>query len=237
MFKRFLKWAALRLAWIAVLLLVAAAVVLGVPDSRYVVLGYLNNEPFQDNLPKSYYVQALKSPDTKTRRHAAFCLGVLGPEGRDTVPSLSAALDDKDPLVRINAALALYKFGPGAREALPALIRALADEVDLVRMDAAMSLARLGPDARAAVPALIAALQRKENRAYVLPFPRTIREQMVVTLGRIGPDAHAAVPALTAALTDEQASMRTSAAEALRRIDPAALEKAPPDPAPPAGSD
>jgi HEAT repeat protein len=233
MLKRFLAWAAVRLAWVAVLLLIAAAVVFGVPGSRYVVLGYLNNEPFYDNMPRTYYVQALKSPDTKTRRHAAFALGVLGPEGRGTVSGLIAALDDdKDPLVRINAALALYKFGPGAREALPAIIRALRDEVDLVRMDAAMSLARLGPDAREAVPALIEALPRKENRTQVLPFPRSIREQMVVALGKIGPDAHAAVPALTAALTDEQVSMRTSAAEALQRIDPA-----PPDPVPPAGSD
>jgi HEAT repeat protein len=223
------------LAWVAVLLLVAAAVVLGVPGSRYLVLGYLNDEPFHDNMPASYYVGALKSSDRKTREHAAFALGVLGSNVRGEVPALGEALQDEDPVVRINAALSLYKLGPMARGALPALIRALADEVDLVRMDAAMALSRLGPDARDAVPALIEALQRPENRGHVLTFPRSIREQMVATLGRIGPDAQEAVPALTAALADEKVSMRDLAADALRRIDPAALEKAPPDRAPPAG--
>jgi HEAT repeat protein len=228
MYKRFL-------AWVAVLLLVAAAVVLGVPGSRYVVLGYLNNEPFHDNMPASYYVGALKSPDHQTRADAAFALGVLGGDGRGEVPALGEALKDEDPIVRINAALSLYKLGPMARAALPALIRALADQVDLVRMDAALALSRLGPDARDAVPALIEALQRPENRGYVLTFPRSIREQMVATLGRIGPDAHEAVPVLTAALADEKVSMRDLAADALRKIDPAALEKAPSDRTPPTG--
>ena len=225
------------LVWVAVLFLIGAAVVFGVPGSRVVVLGYLNHEPFHDNLPSSYYVQALKSPDKQARESAAFALGVMDPAGRGTVPALGEALRDDDPLVRINAALSLYKLGPAAREALPALIRALTDEVDLVRMDAAMALSRFGPDAREAVPALVEALQRQENRGHVLTFPRSIREQMAATLGRIGPDAREAVPALCAALTDDQAAMRDTAAEALERIDPAALRKAAPDRAPGAGLD
>ena len=218
------------LAWVAVLALVAVGIVFGVPGSRYVVLGYLNHEQFHENLPASYYLQALKSPNKKAREDAAFALGVLGPEVRGTVPALGEALrNDDDPLVRINAALSLYKMGPNARDAIPALIRALADEIDLVRMDAALALSRMGPDARDAVPALIEALQRKDNRGYVLTFPRTIREQVAVTLGRIGPDAHDAVPALTAALSDDTPGMRDSAAQALEKIDPAALRKAAPD--------
>jgi HEAT repeat protein len=220
MYKRFL-------AWTAVLLVIVAGIVFAVPGSRYVVLGYLNNEPFHENLPRSYYVRALKSPDDKVRENAAFALGVLDADSRGSVPALAEALHDSDMFVRINAALSLYKLGPAAREALPALIRALTDEIDLVRMDAAMALSRLGPDAREAVPALIEALQRKENRGYVLTFPRSIREQMAATLGRIGPDAHDAVPVLTAALADEEATMRHSAAEALKEIEPEALRNAP----------
>jgi HEAT repeat protein len=233
MAKRLLAW----VAWVAVLVLIAAGVVFGVPGSRVVVLGYLNGEPFHENLPRSYYVQALKSPDGKTRQDAAFALGVLQPTGDGAVSALADALGDHDALVRINAALSLYKLGPAAREALPALIRALADDIDLVRMDAAMALARIGPDARQAVPALVEALQRQENRGHVLTFPRSIREQMADALGRIGPDAHDAVPVLCTALTDEQAAMRDTAAQALERIDPAALRKAAPDRAPQAGLD
>jgi HEAT repeat protein len=225
------------LVWGVVLVLIGAGVVLGVPGSRVMVLGYLNREPFHDNRPRSYYLQALKSPDTTSRQKAAFALGVMDPVGRGTVPALGDALGDDDPVVRINAALSLYKLGPAAREAVPALIRALADQVDLVRMDAAMALARIGPDAREAVPALVEALQRRENRGYVLTFPRSIREQMADALGRIGPDAHEAVPVLSAALADDQAAMRDTAAQALGRIDPEALRKAAPDRAPHAGLD
>jgi HEAT repeat protein len=225
------------LGWVAIVVVLVAVIVFGVPGSRLVVMGYLNREPFHDNWPRSYYVQALKSPDNRARENAAFALGMMDADRQATVPALGDALRDDDPLVRINAALSLYKLGPVARDAVPALIRALTDEIDLVRMDAAMALSRIGPDARDAVPTLIEGLQRAENRGHVLTFSRSIREQMAVTLGRIGPDAREAVPALCAALTDEQAAMRDSAAQALERIDPAALRKAAPDRAPPAGLD
>lgn len=214
------------LAWVGLMLLAALAVVFVVPGSRNVTVGYLRREPVIDNLPESYYVQALKSPKWETRRQAAFALGTLGKDGRGAVRALAVALHDDEPRVRFNAALALFKIGPegGAEGAVPDLSEALDDDVPLVRMDAAMALFRLGPAARAAVPALVAAVQRRDNRTLApgIPFGHTIREQAALALGRIGPDAREAVPVLRQALADDEPNMRGSAAEALHLIDPTA---------------
>jgi HEAT repeat protein len=215
------------LAWVAIMLLVAAGVIFTVPGSRYLALGYLRQEPFRDNMPASYYVRALQSPDPKTRQEAAKILGTIdGAEGRALVPALARALEDADDQVRVNAALALYKIGPDAREAVPALIVALRDKENRVRMDAAMTLFRIGPDAREAVPALIAAMQAAENKTSIMSIGVTIRAEAAQALGRIGPDAREAVPALRDALRDDDPAMRSAAQDALRRINPEALDKA-----------
>jgi HEAT repeat protein len=217
------------LAWVAVMLLVAAGVIFTVPGSRYLALGYLRQEPFRDNMPASFYVRELQSPDPKTRQQAAKILGTIdGVQGRAVVPALARALTDDDDQVRVNAALALFKIGPDAGEAVPALIGALRDKDNRVRMDAAMALFKIGPDAREAVPALIAAMQAVENKTSVMNIGVSIRAEAAQALGRIGPDARAAVPALTVALRDDDPVMRTAATEALRRIDPEALDKAGP---------
>jgi HEAT repeat protein len=215
------------LAWVGILLAATLAVVLVVPGSRTLTLGYLKREPTIDNLPESYYVQAMRSPKWETRRDAVFALGTLGKDGRGAVAALAAALHDDEPRVRFNAALALFKIGPdgGAAAAVGDLSEALDDDVPLVRMDAAMALCRIGPGARAAVPALIQALRRRDNRVLApgMPFGYTIREQAALALGRIGPGARDAVPDLREALSDEEPNMRGSAAAALRLIDPTAL--------------
>jgi HEAT repeat protein len=51
--------------------------------------------------------ETLKSTDPWARRHAARCLGSLGPNAKDAVPQLSAVLEDKDEGVRDAAAKAL----------------------------------------------------------------------------------------------------------------------------------
>jgi HEAT repeat protein len=51
--------------------------------------------------------ETLKAADPWARRQAARFLGSFGPYGKDAVPALSAALDDKDEGVRKVAAVAL----------------------------------------------------------------------------------------------------------------------------------
>jgi len=45
-------------------------------------------------------------------------LGGMGPDAKDAVPALVAALKDRDPSVRAAAAYALGQIGPDARSAL-----------------------------------------------------------------------------------------------------------------------
>jgi HEAT repeat protein len=71
--------------------------------------------------PVAYWVDALKAPDPRARKEAAFKLGNAGPVEPTVFPAVLAALKDADPQVRAEAVKALVKFGPAARDALPAL--------------------------------------------------------------------------------------------------------------------
>jgi HEAT repeat protein len=70
----------------------------------------------------SYWVEALRDPDPKTRKKAAFKLGNVGEADAAALPALVGALKDKDPGVRREVILALLKFGPAASEAIPTLL-------------------------------------------------------------------------------------------------------------------
>lgn len=72
--------------------------------------------------PVGHWVQALRNPDVKVRKQAAFKLGNVGPTDSAALPALMAALKDRDARVRREAILALVKCGPGAKDAIPELI-------------------------------------------------------------------------------------------------------------------
>jgi HEAT repeat protein len=67
----------------------------------------------------SKWAEALRDPDAKQRKQAAFTLGNIGPSDPAALPALIGALKDTDPGVRCEALLALVKYGPQAREAVP----------------------------------------------------------------------------------------------------------------------
>jgi HEAT repeat protein len=71
--------------------------------------------------PVTYWVEALRDPDARQRKTAAFKLGNAGPADPAVLPALLAALQDPDPVVRREVILSLVKFGPAAREAVPVL--------------------------------------------------------------------------------------------------------------------
>jgi HEAT repeat protein len=71
--------------------------------------------------PIAYWVDALKAPDPRVRKEAAFKLGNAGPIEPTVFPAVHAALKDADPQVRGEAIRALAKFGPTAREAVATL--------------------------------------------------------------------------------------------------------------------
>jgi HEAT repeat protein len=80
--------------------------------------------------------------------HHRFCgeaLERLGPEARETVPTLGEALGDSDPRVRRAAAAALRHIGPAAADAIPSLRKLLHDEDRSVREAVALALEMIRP--------------------------------------------------------------------------------------------
>jgi hypothetical protein len=75
----------------------------------------------QPTMAGGKWAEALRSPDAKVRKRAAFTLGNIGWSDAAVLPALMGALKDSDAGVRCEAILALLKYGPGAREALTKL--------------------------------------------------------------------------------------------------------------------
>jgi HEAT repeat protein len=90
------------------------------------------------------WAEALRDPDAKLRKKAAFTLGNIGPSDPAVLPALIGALEDADAGVRCEAILSLLKCGPAAKEALPALAEVQQRDRDAqVRSCAARALAKL----------------------------------------------------------------------------------------------
>jgi HEAT repeat protein len=91
------------------------------------------------------WAAALRDPDARLRKKAAFTLGNIGPSDAAVLPALLNALKDREAAVRCEAILALLKYGPGARDALPALTELQRHDPDVrVRSYAARAVQRLG---------------------------------------------------------------------------------------------
>ena len=90
------------------------------------------------------WAEALRDPDAKVRKKAAFTLGNIGPSDPAVLPALIGALKDADAGVRCEAILALLKYGPEARGAVAALEELRQRDRDAkVRTCAARAVAKL----------------------------------------------------------------------------------------------
>jgi HEAT repeat protein len=105
------KWLALALAFLATVFVCL------MPLLPRAAVG----EAVHQGKATSSWEQQLRSSDPEFRREAARALGQMGPEAKEAVPSLMAALKDEDRAVRIQAAHALGEIGPEAKAAVPAL--------------------------------------------------------------------------------------------------------------------
>ena len=94
--------------------------------------------------PVSFWIQEMKNPDAKARRHAVAKLGNVGATDPAVPPGLQSALSDADSGVRAEAILALMKCGPTAKDAIPALTEMQTKDRDAqVREYAGKALAKL----------------------------------------------------------------------------------------------
>lgn len=163
---------------------------------------------------------AFQVPDSMVRLRALVDMADLGDEAELAVPAVVVLLA-KDPLaeVRGKAADTLGAIKPGAKEATDGLKAALQDSDVHVRIKAAQALGKVKGHAGEAVPVLCNVLKDAASKA-------TQREDAARALGKLGTEASAAVPELEKALKDKSESVRDAAGEALKKIDPAAAEKA-----------
>jgi HEAT repeat protein len=77
------------------------------------------------------------------RQYSALALGEIGPEAREAVPALIAALQDPEWAVRRQAALALGQIGADARTSVASLQKLTRDRDSLVRKAAQQALQQI----------------------------------------------------------------------------------------------
>lgn len=100
-------------------------------------------EKYFSGEPVEHWLEAIKSPDPKTRKKAADVLGNVGPVDPRAVPALIEAVKDRDAKVRDAAVLGLSKIGPPASSAESVLEEATKDKDSTVRTHAATALERV----------------------------------------------------------------------------------------------
>ncbi len=193
-------------------------------------------------------VAALKDTDPVVRWGAAGALGAIGPEANAAVPPLTDALKDKDIEVRHFAARALVRIGDqAAREAAVPVLREVLQKGDAsqrLRAEIIVLLWKIGPgvvpEPARLDPGDLPAAANMLQGLYATPADQTTRRNAVPTLlkafesgttdaayrasyaqalGAVGPDAEAAIPSLRLGLKDNDAGVRTAAAEALKKIE------------------
>jgi HEAT repeat protein len=108
------------------------------------MLGCSRTDPRQEKYfsgqPVEHWLEAIKSPDPKTRKKAAAVLGNVGPVDLRSIPALIEAVKDSDPKVRDAAVLSLSKIGPAAASAADVLQEATKDNDPTVRSHAKTAL-------------------------------------------------------------------------------------------------
>jgi len=155
-------------------------------------------------------IGALRDKDSSVIQHAAIGLGRIG--DRRAVEPLMAALKHKESSVRRLAATALGEIGDAA--AAPLLTRALNDRDPDVRWAAKSALERVRPPRTGSNVQEFIRHLRSEYESQ--------REEATVELGALGdPEA---IYSLIALFDDEYVSIRGTAASAVARIGPQAIE-------------
>ena len=150
------------------------------------------------------------------RVEALRSLRVIGPQAKEAIPALIAALKDPDVDMRRMAAMALGNIGgdPNSVAALAAMLTEDHEGNADLRAAAAYALAGMGPQAKAALPALIVALH---DRSVVV---RAAAVHPLVSLACAGAsvDIRAAVPHLLQWFDDSDLNIRQQAVSALLAI-------------------
>ena len=126
----------------------------------------------------------LTSDDSDAKFYAIWTLGWIGPDAKETAPTMIKLMTDKNDGVRRKAAFALGRLAGDPDKAMEVLLAAFKDESPEVRQAAGDALAKFG---KIAVPPLIELLKTDNIETWM---------QASIALGEIGADAQDAVPLL-----------------------------------------
>lgn len=138
----------------------------------------------------------LKDSNDQVRIAATEGIGLLPADATNTLPALTAALNDRNSEVRRFAAVAMNELGEQAEPATDALLEKLSDPD--VALDASRALAHIGSKA---LPKLVERLASDNV---------TARKGAAAAISQMGPDASAAIPDLMKCIDskDEDADVR-----------------------------
>jgi HEAT repeat protein len=178
-------------------------------DLRFRFLALAKEQPFV----KIYYVPALHLNYAAT---AGFNL--LGAKASNSVPELieiykAHGSEESSAYV----AYALGRIGPAAEKALPLLLPGITNKDETFRIYHLRAIGEIHAQPKLAVPPIMTCLTNLSTPTRIIA---------IRALGEYGGDANAAVPQLLEALKDPNYSIRNSATNALKKIDPEAAAKA-----------
>jgi hypothetical protein len=120
---------------------VVIGLVLADPVNRIKLLAWINGETFRAEMPLSYWLASLNSPDGNLRYKAILAVS----HEKTAIPGLTRRLQDDIVLLRSMAALELAHFGADAKDAVPALVVLLKDEDRSCRQAARDALQQIDP--------------------------------------------------------------------------------------------
>ena len=210
----------------------------------------------QEGKSADYWADQLKSAEFRQQWHAAYMLGMLGPQAAPAVPALHVVLDvksGKNEYARSMAAWALGRIGPAAESEIPFLIETMrSTKLLAVRRSTAEALGNFGAAAKPAMSELLKFLANDDeitcvNAAVALwkidRHPKALPALLAmlrhgdssqayaaaVALGQMQQEAEKTAPALIEALRAPTADVRRAAARSLGQLGTAvfpALEKA-----------
>ena len=136
------------------------------------------SEALYDGQTVSHWQAALKNPDPKVRRRAAYALGTIGPAAAPAVSALNDALADRQLEVAWYASDALGRIGPAAAPAVEGLVKVIEESPGdtVLRRHAVIGLGRTGTGAKGALPGMEKTLKSEDAET---------RVATAVALGRI----------------------------------------------------
>jgi HEAT repeat protein len=160
----------------------------------------------------------MKNPKSSAfrRERATRALAYIGKDG---LPPILEALDDKQSPNRHAAATYLcqmYNLGTNATPAVPRVVALLSDPDAAIAGFAADVLGKWQLEPGIVVPALAKSAQQPKENIF-------LRNCSIISLGYFKQRARPAVPVLLEAVKDENEVIRSAAVNALRRIAPEVL--------------